>query len=301
MLVGKVPARDGLRARPRFAMREGIVSAAGVKLEVGSRPVGILFFSFRQKQLFDAEKNEMIGMFARQIALLIEIARLYKEGKDSVASETAKYFALELHDAVLQTLTSAVMTRAGTAKDRLRNGDYISLEQDLNLLEKATKHCVEESRAIMESLGAPVLDRVGLIGALQQYRDDVWSPWGLQVEIPDTPDQRHQVPVNIQRHLYRIAQTAIGNVMNWAQAKHVRIGLQLEPDRVRMTIADDGIGFDADAALRSEGGLGLRGICKRAADLSGQVEINSKTGQGTRISVTIPMPGSVHGQDPANP
>ncbi|HEX9369914.1 MAG TPA: ATP-binding protein, partial [Roseiflexaceae bacterium] len=103
-----------------------------------------------------------------------------------------------------------------------------------------------------------------------------------------------RLPARIEEALYRIAQEALVNVRRHAQAAAVQLDLRLAGDHVRLTIADDGRGFDADQpadpAARAHGhGFGLIGMRERARLLNGTMQICSSSGAGTRVEVAIPL------------
>jgi signal transduction histidine kinase len=88
--------------------------------------------------------------------------------------------------------------------------------------------------------------------------------------------------------LYHIAQEALNNVLKHARAWHVAIHLTFNPTTVQLRIRDDGCGFDPRAAAQG-GGLGLRGITERVAQLAGTVQIESAPGAGTCITIEVPL------------
>jgi signal transduction histidine kinase len=76
-----------------------------------------------------------------------------------------------------------------------------------------------------------------------------------------------------------------------AGAKRVRIGLQLEPRRLRLSVKDDGRGFEPAGAFNSAGGhYGLLGMRERAERLGGELDLSSEPGLGTEVAVSIPIP-----------
>jgi signal transduction histidine kinase len=96
--------------------------------------------------------------------------------------------------------------------------------------------------------------------------------------------------------LYRITQEALSNVRKHARATGVRVDLAFLPGRVELEIADDGEGFAVPASLAElgqRGCFGLMGIQERVWALEGDLSIRSETGQGTRLSVSIPVRNGV--------
>ena len=103
--------------------------------------------------------------------------------------------------------------------------------------------------------------------------------------------------------LFRIIQEALSNVQKHAKADRVSIRLEINLEMLRVTISDNGIGFDMDAVLRDPDKwdhFGIRGIIERAKLVGGEGHIDSKQGRGTTITVEVPLMNketSEHGQD----
>jgi signal transduction histidine kinase len=95
---------------------------------------------------------------------------------------------------------------------------------------------------------------------------------------------------NTELVLYRIAQEALSNVMRHAQAKNAAIGIRFDSDRVKLEISDDGIGFEIPASptdFARSGHFGLLGMKERADLIGAQFAVESQTGTGTKILVSI--------------
>jgi signal transduction histidine kinase len=286
-LIGAIPPRDGLPARPRFVMREQIRSSAGIRLEVNGVVVGIMFLNFRHFHAFDPAECEIIETFAGQVALSLEIARLYRQIQASAYRDEAAYLALELHDALLQILYYEVLVRAGLARERLGRRNYGEVEQDLKVIENAAKYCVEEARAIMGLQITHDVDDLGLVEGLRRFLE-YWKPRHPTLQVDFQVNEVGQLPLDVQRHLYRIAQTAFSNVVAHAQASYVRIALDITSAYGSLSIGDNGVGFDPVAALQEQGKYGLSGIQRRVGALKGTMKIDSQPGRGTKIVVWIP-------------
>jgi signal transduction histidine kinase/putative methionine-R-sulfoxide reductase with GAF domain len=288
-LIGEIPSRDGLPARLRFVEREGIVSSAGIRLEVGAEPVGVMFLNFRNYQSFDREKRKIIETFASQVALCLKVARIYTQIKKNATSKEAELLAQELHDA-LRLFSYEVVNKTGLALEQLEKGNHQRVKQDLEAIQKVATYCVQEIRVVMGLLRTPV-DDLGLVGALKHLFEDV-KPEGLRVEFqPNETNGKDEklLSLNLKRHLYRIVQEAFNNVITHARARCVKITLDIKPDQVRLEIEDDGIGFDSKRALQVNENYGLKNIQARVSSLRGDMKINSQPGKGTRFVVIIPI------------
>lgn len=144
-------------------------------------------------------------------------------------------------------------------------------------------------RHISHELRPTILDDLGLVAALEFLAEGVSARTGLSITVDGVIQDR--LPLPIETALYRIAQEALNNVAKHAQATSVTVQVNRENRRVRCTIHDDGIGFDVPAVLARKGerGLGLIGIRERLYALGGRLHITSAHGQGTELSIAIPL------------
>jgi signal transduction histidine kinase len=131
------------------------------------------------------------------------------------------------------------------------------------------------------------LDRAGLLAALKQYIESYRSAYGLQVELLTDGLDGDRLAPELESSLYRIMQEALTNVARHAHASRVDVLLKRRPDAVAAIIEDNGIGFDAEAAMCA-GRLGLAGMRERAELRGGTLTIESRPGAGTTVFVEIP-------------
>jgi signal transduction histidine kinase len=141
-------------------------------------------------------------------------------------------------------------------------------------------------RLLIFELRPPVLEQVGLVAALQMRLNSVEGRANLQTRliVEDVDD----LPPDAEQALYRIAQEALNNALKHARARNITIRLRRTGSWVRLEIADDGVGFDP-ATVAATGGMGLRGIAERVAQLGGVFALESAPGMGTRLNVEIAL------------
>jgi signal transduction histidine kinase len=147
-----------------------------------------------------------------------------------------------------------------------------------------THEAMREMRLLVFELHPLILEKEGLVAALQARLAAVEGRSGLKTEIRLEGEQR--LPIAIEEELYRIAQEALNNITKHARAMMVQIDLKVSQENVCLEIKDDGMGFDLEAA-RSSGGMGLRGMEERTQKIGGVLAIESTPGAGTRLSVNI--------------
>src|SRR5262249_10811225 len=140
------------------------------------------------------------------------------------------------------------------------------------------------------------LDKDGLATALRKHAAAVQGRTGLPVSV-EVQESAH-VPVEVEETLYRIAQEALHNVVKHARATEARIVLMSDERGVRLSVIDNGTGFDQGQV--PSGHLGLEGMRSRAERLGGTFSVASAPGQGTEVSVRVPADPSVRAQAAAD-
>jgi signal transduction histidine kinase len=205
---------------------------------------------------------------------------------NGILEEEARRIAHVLHDEAAQLLATAYLelaeiTRQATPPVR-EHAERLSAHLD---------QVREQLRRLSHELRPPILDRLGLLPALEFLADGYRKRAGLVVTLSGSLAER--LPPMVETALYRAVQEAFNNVTRHAQARHVHIRVGLEGRNVSCSIRDDGVGFDPTAA-GSEGthGLGLLGIQERVASLDGRFSMDSTPGAGTELRLSIPLMSS---------
>ena len=129
----------------------------------------------------------------------------------------------------------------------------------------------------------PLPDAVALLAETLNMADD-----GPRISCQCDPAAA-DLPTAVQLAAYRIVAELLHNALRHAQAQHVQAEVRRLPGSLRLTVADDGRGFDPHGPAPRRGGLGLRGVQARAGYLRGQVLVSSQVGQGTVITVDLPV------------
>jgi len=142
-----------------------------------------------------------------------------------------------------------------------------------------------ETRRALQALRASPLEDLGLALAVRELGASVAARNHLAVEM-HTPERVERLSPALEQAVYRVAQEALENVARHANARHVSVTLAVEGRRIALTVADDGQGFDVDAAL-AEDRFGLRGMRERAELGGGMLEVISAPGQGTTVRLTM--------------
>jgi signal transduction histidine kinase len=140
-------------------------------------------------------------------------------------------------------------------------------------------------RMLIFELRPPVLKDEGLAAGLRARLAAVETRAGLHTEF--LVDGEERLPLAVAEELFWIAVEAFNNVLKHAGANQVSVHLTFAGNQVRLSIADDGLGFDPGAP-QSQSGMGLRSIAERAQRIGGRLELDTAPGQGTTVTVEAP-------------
>ena len=145
-----------------------------------------------------------------------------------------------------------------------------------------------EIRRVIYDLHPPVLDAMGLVVALKRFAGTFAAAFGIdcQVQVIGRP---RRLSKETEVAIYRIIQAALHNVASHAQAHRVQVGFEFGADSLRVTIEDDGLGFDPEAVFHAPGEhLGLIGMRERARMAGGHLRLETAPGRGVRVHLWLP-------------
>ena len=198
-----------------------------------------------------------------------------------------RVLANDLHDLVGQKLT-ALNINLNIVKIESAPTMAAGIGARLNDSLKLVEETIESIRNVMAELRPAVLDDYGLTPVLRWYGEQFVKRTGvLTTVIEQGPTRR--LPPAVEEALFRIAQEALTNVAKYARAGKVIVTFDTTSDVSRLTIADDGCGFDSSAWKQpaKDHGWGLMIMRERAAAVGAELSVESAPGRGTRVIVTF--------------
>lgn len=198
-------------------------------------------------------------------------------------SQERNRLAREMHDTLAHTL-SGLSVQLETIKA------YWDVDQQAarTLLDKSlvsARSGLEETRRVLKALRASPLDDLGLGGAISTLAKDTAARANLKLDLSIT-DKLPPLSPDVEQSIYRIAQEAILNVVNHAQAKNMFVRVEVNDGKVKLIVRDDGIGFNQEKNNKPSQ-FGLTGIRERAQLIGGELNIFSQLGNGTTIQLTV--------------
>ena len=196
--------------------------------------------------------------------------------------------ARDLHDETGQALTAIGMGLRGlSGKLSARNKNAL---HTLHKLETLTADSLQELQRLMTDLRPSHLDDLGLSAALRWYSTKLQEHSSLHSRV-DIHGEECDLDDAMKITIFRIIQESLNNVLKHAQATNVNIHVHFEEKDVRISVFDNGVGFDRDQVQQrrtNRPSLGLAGMEERAALLGGTVSVQSRPGYGTEIEALIP-------------
>ncbi|HLO33699.1 MAG TPA: sensor histidine kinase [Anaerolineales bacterium] len=188
--------------------------------------------------------------------------------------------ARELHDVLAHTLSGVAVELEGLRATMQRDPEQATALLNHSL--QAIREGLTETRRTLQELRAKPLEDLGLALAIQTLAESYASRSDFQLELEIDPNLG-DYPLEVQQSIYRIAQEAIANIADHAQAQNVKVQLKREHDQIQMIIRDDGCGFDP-GNFDHGSHYGLLGMHERAEMINGNLSIESQAGKGTQIS-----------------
>jgi PAS domain S-box-containing protein len=211
---------------------------------------------------------------------------LRRRSAELAANEERASLARELHDSVTQALFSMGLTLRTI--ELLLDRDPAAARAKFDELRELQNDALAEMRTLIFELRPRGLEIDGLTQALRNHAAAVSGRTGLTIGVDSTLDER--LSLDTEQALYRIAQEALHNVVKHANAKSARVILKRNGDEVELAVEDDGAGFDLTRVSGTK--LGLIAMRQRAERLGGRMEVHSREGRGTRVTITLPDDGS---------
>lgn len=198
--------------------------------------------------------------------------------------------ARQMHDGPAQSLTNLILQ--AEVCERLFDSDPAQARTELANLKAAVHSTFQRTRRFIFDLRPMMLDDLGLLPTLRRHVQDFQEKSGLSIDLRITGQER-RLASHTEVTIFRVVQELLINIDLHAHAHRVQVALGLQPDKVRITVEDDGSGFDVAevlAAAKQRKTLGLAALQERVELLGGTVNFESSIGRGTKVTIEIPAP-----------
>jgi two-component system sensor histidine kinase DegS len=196
--------------------------------------------------------------------------------------------ARKMHDGPAQALSNFILQTEITS--RLFDVDQVKAKEELAVVKTAAATTFQKVRDFIFDLRPMMLDDLGLLPTLTRYVDTFKEQSGIDVKFVSTGVEQRFEPY-IELMVFRAIQELLGNISLHSQATNVIVQMDTSPMGLRVSIEDNGKGFDTDN-VEEKSGMGLKVIRDRVQMLGGSMEIHSTIGQGSHILFQIPVNNS---------
>jgi signal transduction histidine kinase len=285
---------SGLLNRP---LRERARALWGVPLKINDRVIGVMILGFEKNYGWLPTELELLRAVAERSAMAIDRARMTDALREremrivelsghllKAQEEERKRISRELHDETGQALMVIRLYLGmldGTVNTHEAKGKIGEL---LAVVDRT----IEGIRRIIGRLSPLVLQELGMISAIRKEAKDLHKTAGVQARV-DISDNVGRLDPVIETAIYRVVQESLHNVAKHAKARNVDIKMERKGETLRLVIEDDGTGMrPVTNPMRPS--FGIAGMQERITTLGGQMKVDSRKGEGTKISITLPLP-----------
>lgn len=239
------------------------------------------------------EDGEIIGAIETLIDVterknLEDNLRFFLQQITRAQEEERKYMARELHDDLAQILGSLSRRLDNLLRsEHTFKSNEVSALQDIQALLNQGQQSMS---SFIQDLRPSLLDDLGLIPALRSLTHNLEKTEGTLANFSVVGEER-RFSGEIELSLFRIVQEALNNVKKHAQATEVHVTAEFTESGIRLTVSDNGLGFELKGSMDNLpriGQLGLMGMQERVWLLGGTIDVNSKPGEGTTLMVEVP-------------
>jgi signal transduction histidine kinase len=166
--------------------------------------------------------------------------------------------------------------------------DAVPARRSLELARRMTDHSLTEARRAVMDLRTSALDEHDIATALRTWAK-VWAE-DENADIVIDVEGKQDVPQEVGHQVLRIAQEGIANALKHSGASCVSLWFRIEGHTLHLRVSDDGCGFEPCEAFASANGhFGLIGMRERADKVGGELKVDSRAGEGTRLDLTVPL------------
>lgn len=229
---------------------------------------------------FTEKDGIQLQTFADYAAIAIRNTKLYENALQMAAQDERQRIARDLHDSVSQTLFSATIT--AEILPRLWEKKPEKVPAQIQLLHHLTRNALAEMRVLLIELRPESLVKSNLEELLTQLAYASLGRQDIMFSMVVRGMNQELLPPDVQIAFYRIVQESLNNIIKYGQAKQVRIRFTRQGKTVKLIVTDNGQGFDTK---QISGGIGLKSMRERAANINASLDIKSTIGRGTRIKL----------------
>lgn len=299
LLEGRPIIRENGEADPElgklFAFKN-IQSVLVIPLRHQYDIFGLLVYGSTDPDAFNADLIDTLAAIGTQATIAMQNAVLYtslmeeKERIIEIEENGRKALVRDLHDVPTQTISAVTMRLSIIPMMLQREPEQVpaEIEQIRELSQRATN----ELRHVMFTLRPLALETQGLAVALDQLIEKVKKTYNQRVTLTVRHNATAWLESKQEGMLFYLIEEAVNNARKYAQASLIRIMIHREGEEVVVRVSDDGVGFNLNAVseqYENRGSFGMVNMRERAELIGGRFELQSAVGQGTTVTVRVPI------------
>lgn len=271
----------------RTCIREGFATATAFSILCDKRKLGVYNLYFRRPQALSAQQIHLLEQLGHHLGVAIENQRLKSREKELAVSEERNLLAQELHDSIAQGL-AFLNIQVQLLQDSLRKGKTEEAMQTAGQLREGVQESYDDVRELLVHFRTRV-HQSDLDSAINAALEKFEGQTGIGTTFERLGTSAPMAPTD-EIQIMHIVQESLSNIRKHAAASHVRVVVEREFGTCRISIVDDGRGFDPenDPNCRSDRHVGLQIMRERAHRIGGECRITSKPGEGSCVTLTLP-------------
>jgi len=263
-------------------------SMISVPLLSREKLLGILTLYSKRTHAFTHSNRQLLVAISHQIGLAIENSRLFTRTKESGRLEERWLISQELHDSIAQSLAYLNM-QTKLFEDDLRAESMDQALEKFNEIRKVIQDTYQDVRNLLIDFRTEIKEDDTLESALKKYCAEFGDRTGIATEYLRQGDLP-PLPLSIQNQVFRMVQESLSNIRKHAGAGKAVVKLRGADRRLKITVEDDGKGFDLHSVRDpNQQHMGLSIMKERAAHFDGSVRISTAPGRGTLVEIDVPL------------
>ncbi len=243
------------------------------------------FLALRREQPFAPSQLELLAVMGGQLAVSLRNAQLFADTQELATINERNRIAREIHDTLAQGLAGIIVqlqaADAWLGREPLKAREAVDHATDL------ARSSLQEARRSVWDLRPEGLERAGLAGAVRDELNRVSQRTGTRCSVRVRGLRGFSIPAAVELAVFRVVQEAVANALHHAAPSKVHVEIVRSEEQLRVSISDDGRGFEPLSSPRS-GSFGITSMRERAAACGGTLELASRPGGGTKVVLQVP-------------
>ena len=286
---GKPAVLEDLHQFPAFPWRDhllaqGIVTSFCVPMLIAGQVEGVTGIRFSHRRELRPEEVELAKALANQAMLAMELTRLSAQNRQAGIMAERNRVARDIHDTLAQGFTG-VIVQLEAAQEAICRGRTSNICSHLERAGELARESLREARRSVQALRPRALEGNPLGAALADLVAKMTSGTAVEAKLAVDGEPR-ELPPEWENNLLRIGQEVLTNALRHAHPTEFHVRLLFDASEISLHLRDNGCGFDP---MERHEGFGLQGIRERTESMGGKITIASAQGQGTSISIVLPI------------